>query len=696
MNLKHRTVYLAVVAALAGSGAQIVLAQDGVQTIEEMIVTGVRMDSPLNITTDPKTPRQPLPAHDGADYLKTIPGFSVIRKGGADGDPVLRGMAGSRLSMMLDGEMILGGCNNRMDPPTAYIFPETFDSIKVIKGPQSVQHGPGNSAGVVLFERDDARPTESGWKVYSSATAASFGRHDEVIDASYASPQFTLRGAATSAQADNYEDGDGTEIHSQYRRWNTQLSAAWTPSDATRMELGLARSDGEAAYADRGVDGSKFARENYSFKVIQKDLAPWIKQVEANAYYNYVDHVMDNFTLRSPSGMMPMPSAMNPDRQTTGARVALTLQSSPTVDWVVGLDTQNNEHTNRMSMNNNATPYESLPRLADAEFRQIGVFAELGWNIGAASRLVTGLRADDWRAWDLRAQISPTMMLTLPNPTRGQERSEVLHSGFVRFETDLGRSGATLFAGLGHNERFPDYWEMIAKETATSTSAFNVESEKLTQLDFGMMYRNGRIDGSVSAFVSEIDDFLMIQSGVMKPMMAMGGMGNMGGMTLRPATIVRNIDARTWGMEVDGRYQISDAWRAELTLASVRGANDTDGRTLPQLSPLEGRVGLYYDNSVWSTGVLWRSIGDQNRFDLGRGNIAGQDLGATAGADVVSVNAGWRYSDALSFTAGVDNLTDVTYAEHISRAGASIPGFDQTTRVNEPGRTLWVRAQYTF
>jgi hypothetical protein len=49
------------------------------------------------VLTDPSKPRQPLPAHDGADYLKTIPGFSVIRKGGTDGDAVFRGMAGSRV-----------------------------------------------------------------------------------------------------------------------------------------------------------------------------------------------------------------------------------------------------------------------------------------------------------------------------------------------------------------------------------------------------------------------------------------------------------------------------------------------------------------------------------------------------------------------------------------------------------------------
>ena len=61
-----------------------------------------------------------------------------------------------------------------------------------------------------------------------------------------------------------------------------------------------------------------------------------------------------------------------------------------------------------------------------------------------------------------------------------------------------------------------------------------------------------------------------------------------------------------------------------------------------------------------------------------------------AGFSVFSLNGGYRLKRALLITAGVDNLLDRTYAEHISQAGAMVPGFVQTTRVNEPGRTIWV------
>ena len=62
-------------------------AQAADEEVAPLVVTSVAPQSPLTVVTDPRQPRQPVPASDGADYLKTIPGFNVIRKGGTDGDP---------------------------------------------------------------------------------------------------------------------------------------------------------------------------------------------------------------------------------------------------------------------------------------------------------------------------------------------------------------------------------------------------------------------------------------------------------------------------------------------------------------------------------------------------------------------------------------------------------------------------------
>ncbi|HEY0844780.1 MAG TPA: TonB-dependent copper receptor [Noviherbaspirillum sp.] len=647
-------------------------APDTLPRLPDVVVTAPRMQQPLTITTDPKAPRQPVPAHDGADYLKTIPGFSVIRKAGTDGDPVLRGMAGSRLNILLDGQHILGGCGGRMDPPTAYVFPEVYDSITVLKGPQTVLYGPGNSAGTVLFERKMPRFTEPAVRAKGSLTVASFGRRDAVADLAYGTPDFYVQAGGTHAQSDDYEDGDGRTVHSRYERWNTNAALGLTPDSNTLLELSLARSDGEAAYADRAMDGVKFARDNIGFKFSKRHVSELITKVEAQVYRNTIDHVMDNYSLRTATGMRMV---SNPDRTTTGARLAATLRLTDVDQLVVGADLQENDHTVRSTPNQLASPYEARPRVEDASFRNAGLFGELTHLIGETDRIVAGLRADRWRARDARATVA-----NLPNPTAGETRHDTLPSGFARFEREMGNQPLTLFAGLGHSERFPDYWELIAKESASSLSAFGTRPEKTTQLDLGAIYESATLHLSVSAFYGKVDDFIQIQSRVTK--------GARTGIT-----IARNIDATTWGGEVGASYALTTTWKLDGSLAYVRGNNDTDGTPLSQIPALETRFGLRYEDSTWSFGSLLRIVAEQDRFDLNKGNIAGQDLGRTPGFAVFSLNGGWKPKKGMLISAGVDNLFDRTYAENLSKAGTMVAGYTQTARINEPGRTVWVKAQ---
>lgn len=47
-------------------------APDAVSQDDTVMVVTAPVVSPLEVVTSPKTPRQPVPASDGSDYLKTI------------------------------------------------------------------------------------------------------------------------------------------------------------------------------------------------------------------------------------------------------------------------------------------------------------------------------------------------------------------------------------------------------------------------------------------------------------------------------------------------------------------------------------------------------------------------------------------------------------------------------------------------
>ncbi|MEX2045037.1 MAG: TonB-dependent copper receptor, partial [Opitutus sp.] len=140
--------------------------------------------------------------------------------------------------------------------------------------------------------------------------------------------------------------------------------------------------------------------------------------------------------------------------------------------------------------------------------------------------------------------------------------------------------------------------------------------------------------------------------------------------------------------------RIARNWNADLSASYVRGENRTDRTALAQQPPLEGRLSIARSTATWSVGALLRSAACQHRVAPNQGNIVGQDIGPSHGFTSLAINAGWSFRPGARLTAGVDNLFDAAYAEHISRSGSSIPGYTQIARLMEPGRTVWLKFDF--
>ncbi len=142
-----------------------------------------------------------------------------------------------------------------------------------------------------------------------------------------------------------------------------------------------------------------------------------------------------------------------------------------------------------------------LPWTKDAVIHDYGAFAEATWYANRNSRVVTGARVDRADATDYRQTLS-TMAMNRANPTVDATRTATLPSGFARYEYDLASLPATLYAGLGHVQRFPDYWELFSSDSGPvgKANAFaGVRPEKTTQLDIGAQYDDNRLQAWVSA-----------------------------------------------------------------------------------------------------------------------------------------------------------------------------------------------------
>ena len=159
---------------------------------------------------------------------------------------------------------------------------------------------------------------------------------------------------------------------------------------------------------------------------------------------------------------------------------------------------------------------------------------------------------------------------------------------------------------------------------------------------------------------------------------------------------VDNINATIMGGEAGVSYKLTDSWKTDASLAYSWGRNMEDGKPLPQMPPLEARLGLSWESGNWSSTGLVRLVSSQHRVAINEGNVVGKDFDSSAGFAVVSANAAYRVNKYFKVSAGVDNLLDKDYSEHLNLAGNSSFGYSANTSVNEPGRTFWGKINVTF
>ena len=640
-----------------------------------MIVTAP-VASPLEIVTSPKTPRQPVPASDGSDYLKTIPGFSQIRNGGTNGDPVFRGMFGSRLRILTDNGEMPGACPARMDAPSSYISPESFDVLTLIKGPETVLWGPGNSAGTLRFDREQLRFDKPGIQGTASVLAASNNRWDENADISLGSEDGYLRLIGNKSRAGDYKDGNGDRVPSKWDKWNGDMALGWTPDKDTLLEMTAGKGDGEARYAGRSMDGSRFRRESLGMRFEKSGIGEVFDKLEANIYYNYANHVMDNYSLRAPgmnmSGSMgsamehgsamhsmSMPMAMQLDRRTVGGRMMGTWLWSD-YELRSGVDTQLSTHRSK----------DDDRWDKDARFHDYGLFSELTWLATEQSKVTGGARLD-------------RVLVDNFTDTGSSQRTDLLPAGFVRVEHNLAEMPVMFYAGIGYTERFPDYWELFSPTYGPDGSADvfdNVKTEKTTQLDIGAQYTGKRLNGWVSAYIGRVNDFILFRYDPHHPRISQ----------------VDNVNATIMGGEAGIGYQLTETWKTDASLAYSWGRNTDDHQPLPQIPPLEARLGLTWERGDWSSTGLLRLVSSQHRVAINEGNVVGKDFDSSAGFAIFSANAAYRLNKSVKLSAGVDNLFDKAYSEHLNLAGNSSFGYSANTSVNEPGRTFWGKVNVTF
>lgn len=695
--MHQKPIALAIACALSGPTA--FAAQEALPTVT---VEAQPLIDPISQSTNPGD-ISPAPMSDGGELLRDVPGVSGSRMGGQAIDPIIRGQTATQLNILLDGAYVHGGCPNRMDPPTAYTATESYDRVTVIKGSQTVLYGSGGSGGTVLFERYTPRFDDQ-QTVRGRVSGGYVGNgNTRELGADVATGNSTgfIRAIADWKEADNYQDGAGNDVRSAYRKRGGTVILGYTPDPATRVELSAeANRERDALYAGAGMDSPYSDADTYRLRLERNAVVGPFDGVKAEVYLSQVDHLMDNYSLRPPPAMMMMWKAAPSSSDTRGGRISADLASGDAL-WTIGVDLQNNARdAERLRVASGDLEALLWP---GADLDQRGVFAEVELPAGAGGTLTGGLRYDYVDASISRGNqaYDVTQTFGTETPTTSNElyalyyadvrNSSTEHNigGFLRYEQPVFDGKARASIGISRSVRTADATERyLASRMVMSGMDMSwvgnpaLAPEKHHQLEAGLSWGGQGWNSAVTVFYNKVGDFILrdrarAQDGIL---------------VNRPSvTIYRNVDATLFGFEWQGSYRWTRSLRSEASLAYVNAQNDTDHRSIAQTPPLEASVSLDYQGGPWELGGVLRANATQNEID----QLSMLDPGQTSGWAVLDLRGRYRAGRGVTLSAGVNNLFDATYAYHVNRASTD-PFNPTAVQVNEPGRSLWLKAAVQF
>jgi iron complex outermembrane recepter protein len=224
-----------------------------------------------------------------------------------------------------------------------------------------------------------------------------------------------------------------------------------------------------------------------------------------------------------------------------------------------------------------------------------------------------------------------------------------------------------------------------------------LDPERLWQLDAGLAYNNGNTRASFSAYHSWIIDYITFR-----------------GFQVRDPTgarLIRYVStplATLVGCEAKYEYDLSSNWTGLAALHYVEGQDQTLNAPLWGISPLQGQVGLRWHSApnpnYLGAELMVRMVDQQTRLGVLRtGNLfdVGQETfeQRTPGFTTVDLRGYWNPTDRLRFIAGIENLFDKTYLQHLdNRLGSDTIGSTtfRSAFAYAPGITPYMGVDWEF
>jgi iron complex outermembrane receptor protein len=615
---------------------------------DELVVQGDRSVGE-SIVTEQELQGEQLRENLGttiAETLNDLPGLSMRSMGPAPSRPVLRGLGGERLLVLENGSRP-GDLSQSSSDHALVIDPLSAERMEIIRGPAALVYGSNTMAGAINVVKETILPVVPN-HVHATATLQAQSVSSGVATGFSAGvplgSSFAMHASATAREAGDVRTPSGT-------LGNTDLSSLTGDAGLSMVRSwGYVGFSGSLYESDYGIPGGfvgahpngvsisvERKQAEYRAEIIRPK--PWIDRLEwVGSWTRYFHQEFES------SGALGIEY---------GLLTWNTKLTAHTGNWgffergAIGVWAEFRDYV--------AGGFSFTPATTE---RTVAGFAYQDFHVGS-SIVEAGLRFDS-------RVVTPEDEYT---SDIGQIRQRTFGglSASLSVMQDLGKGVSARIAAM-RSLRLPGIEELLSEGPHLAAYSFEVGNPDLpeengTGLDLTLLLNRERVSGSVAAFVYQFDGYIFAR--------------NTGELNYRiyvPIYQYTGNDARMMGAEGQVRVDLVDALSLESSLSWVQGTLTESDTPIPWTPPFKGRVALVHEGGhiKWTASV--RGAAKQTRL--------GPFEEATDGYIVPDLSAQTHFVRAgllHTFTIAVDNLTNTTYRDHMSRVKSVMP---------EPGRNV--------
>jgi hemoglobin/transferrin/lactoferrin receptor protein len=615
--------------------------------LREIVVTGSRYprayyESPQALSFLTRTQiREQTPTVAG-DVLQTLPGVDMSKDSPWEQRPVLRGLGGQRVLVLMDGSPVNSARGN--GPHPSLVEPGQIERIEVVRGPSSVAYGSDALGGAInIITREALLPEGDNFRGSALLGVSSVDRQrNGYLELMPRLGKLTafLSGGGRRTLDYSLPDVNGIERrvpHSGFKDYNALANLRYplTPRLALKGGYQLYRGTSIGlpglAYEIPFLFSQEFSFPNYDrdaawLTMEHEYLQSWLAKTYAKLYWqrenrDFFSHTEEHVSVvPQPPGSPPLaPGATfrisNQDRffdlrtfgfqtQLTSRRTARYLASAGidlARDRTDGDNVRNRYWTDAYGTTVQTDPVAVTASVPDGTFGSYATFVQSEWYLAPRWTVSAGGRYTLYR---YRSEGSPrTATANFP----------ALSVNDGAFSGSLGLVYAPLrdlhvTANVANGYRHPNAQDLFFNGPASVVNVLGnaaLTPEKSRSFDLGLRWGPGRLAIAGNAFYSTYDD--LIDAIDATPSGTPPG-------APRTFQYTNIAGARIWGGELEGEWTFLRLYRARVAMAGAVGdITNADAilrlygvvreqAPLPNVAPFKGTAAIRWTSK---SGRVW-------------------------------------------------------------------------------------------